>query len=491
LLVLFFFKTPGKSLTTDKDSLELDFHPKSKYISISSRFEEVQKAELVGKYYDYGIDTDGNGKYDYLAINVSLSVTVPGTYQVQIENLLDPMSQVIPISNETSSTLASGIHNVTVKLRTAMIFISKRDGPYTLGYVELTDTSTYTQLGYASRPYKTHLAYRYTDFNPPGARLTGKYYDIGLDTTGNGIYNYLLIIVTLNVTEPGNYDVVVDVHTSTGAHLIQNNTFGYMTNGIQNVSIWLNGATIYENQEDGPYQIDDAAVYDEMGYYHDYYDYTFLDWQKQPHKTKDYSFNEFEVGVNATTSSNILPPESRWGRFISALKQNAVSIMIMALGILILTSGAIYIKHRYRNDPNQPEIKSKSLNHISKQKKEKEIKPNIERLLTIADTDFSTVQGTSPILLQEKFKKLNGNMIEILFVLLENHPTPLTHSNLAVSSGLGKSTLTYSLTRLEELEFIYRHPWKEDFRFIEIGLAPQGIELVTILRQRIENHFLG
>ena len=76
-------------------------------------------------------------------------------------------------------------------------------------------------------------------------------------------------------------------------------------------------------------------------------------------------------------------------------------------------------------------------------------------------------------------------MIMILFILIEHNPTLLTHSELVNISNVGKSTLTYSLTRLEHLGFIFRRPRKENFRFIEVGLTQQGIELVTELRQRI------
>ncbi|MFX0197851.1 MAG: MarR family winged helix-turn-helix transcriptional regulator [Candidatus Hodarchaeota archaeon] len=467
---------------------------------------QMPKASLVGSYYDRGVDTDGDSKYDFLAIEITLNITDPGTYQVCIENLQDPTFQIIHISNETISTLSSGFQNITVWLRTTMMVVSGLDGPYTLLYVELTDTNTYSMLDYAKQPYTTHFSYRYTDFDPPGARLTGAYYDIGLDTDGDSTYNFLAIIATLNVSEAGNYDVVVDLHARSGIHLVQNDTYGYLTEGLQNVTIWLNGAAIYKAASDGPYQLDDVAIYDEFNYYHDYYDYNFLDWQKQSFITGHYSFTDFDkdaVGVDTPPNSS---SESRWLYFIKELRTNTLAIVAVCLGMIVLVSISSYvIIQGYLNKTQQSSnkepiiknnqrgiqsIKTESQDRSFEQKRGEGTKSQVQDFPTLASNKFTSVLRTS-ILLQEKLKKLNGNMITILFILIDHHPTLLTHSELVDLSNVGKSTLTYSLTRLEHLGFIHRRPRKEDFRFIEVGLTPQGMELVTELRQRIEITFLN
>ena len=467
---------------------------------------QMPKASLVGSYFDSGVDTDGDSKYDFLAIEVTLNITDPGTYQVSIENLLDPTFQIIHISNETISTFSSGLQNITVWLQTTMMVISGLDGPYTLLYVELMDTRTYIRLDYAKQPYTTRFTYRYTDFDPPGARLTGAYYDKGLDTDGDGTYNYLVIITTLNVSEAGNYDVVVDLHTRGGIHLVQNDTYGYLTVGLQNVTIWLNGAAIYKAASDGPYHLDDVAIYDELDYYHDYYDYNFLDWQKQPYVTGPYSFTDFDgdtVGANPSPNTST---ESRWIHFFKELRANTLMVLAVGLGVITLVSIASYVilqgylnkTHRSwakeskirKNQNGIQSIKSESSGRSFERKQGEGTKSHVKDFPTLANKEFSSVLRTS-ILLQKKFKKINGNMIMILFILIEHHPTPLSHSELVDLSNLGKSTLTYSLTRLEHLEFIYRRPRKEDFRFIEVGLTQHGIKLVTELRQRIEITFMN
>ncbi len=42
---------------------------------------------LTGVFDDYGVDTDSDGKFDYLAIDVQVQVTVVGEYTVYIEYL--------------------------------------------------------------------------------------------------------------------------------------------------------------------------------------------------------------------------------------------------------------------------------------------------------------------------------------------------------------------------------------------------------------------
>ncbi len=504
LLVILMLRQPRRGFWTQERQFWPQERMQSGVVNAEELSFQMSKASLVGSYYDRGIDTDGDSKYDYLAIEVTLNITDPGTYQIRIENLRDPTFQIIHISNETISTLSSGLQNITVWLRTTIMFISGLNGPYTLLYVELMDTLIYTKLDYARQPYTTRFTYRYTDFDPPGAMLTDKYYDMGYDTNGDGIYNYLVIIMTLNVSETGYYDVVVDLHTINGIHLVQNDTYGYLTVGIQNVTIWLKGAAIYGGASDGPYLLDDVAIYDELNYYHDYYDYQFLDWQKQPYMTGPYSFTDFNGDIVTPNSHSNTSPESRWILFFKELRTNTLAVLAVGLGLITLVSIASYvILHGYLNKRQQIwDIESKIQNSqrvIQSTKTNiqshfewkggEETKSHVHDFSTLTSNELTSVLETS-ILMQEKFKKLNGNMIMILFILIEHHPTLLTHSELVDLSNVGKSTLTYSLTRLEHLGLINRRIRKEDFRFIEVGLTQQGIELVMELRQLIESTFL-
>ncbi len=448
---------------------------------------QVSKTSLTGDYYDRGVDLNGDATYDYLIIDVTLNVTDPGTYQIQLENLLDPTSQVIHLSNETVSMLSSGLQNVSIWLRAAIIFNSGLDGPYTLGYVELLDTQTYTQLDYANQPYTTNNAYLYAEFDTPSARLVGSYYDMGLDNNDDGIYDYLLIMVTLNVTESGYYDVVIDLHARDGTHLVQNDTFADLSIGLQNVSIYLQGAAIYELGKNGPYIIDDVAVYDELDYYHDYYDYEFLDRQTQAYVTENYDFTDFNSEPSGL-NPNIFT-KRRWIPFITNQNLIILVVLVVGLGVILFITTARYKRFSSTTPKTIHNDSSKTQTELSVLSRQSRSDSDPTNILEQTGNDISSLRETSPFLLQEKFKKLNGTMIVILFVLLDHHPAPLTHSELANLSEVGKSTLTYSLTRLEQLGFIHRRPKKEDFRFIEVGLKPQRIELVKELRQRIGEQF--
>ncbi len=270
------------------------------------------------------------------------------------------------------------------------------------------------------------------------------------------------------------------------------------------MTIWLNGFTIYGLASDGPYLLDDVAIYDEFNYFHDYYDYKFLDWQKQPYITDSYSFTDFDGDVVGTNPPSNTSPKSRWSQFYKELRTNTLAVLAVGLGVITLVSIASYvIIHGYLNKTQQIwDIESKiRKNQRLKQstktddkgssfewKPREGSKSQKQAISTLTNNEFISVLETS-ILMQEKFKKLNGNMIMILFILIEHYPTLLTHSELVNLSNVGKSTLTYSLTRLENLELINRQIKKEDFRFIEVGLTQQGIELVTELRQLIETTF--
>jgi hypothetical protein len=76
----------------------------------------VPSASFTCRTFDRGLDTDGNGLYDYLEVKVEVNITQPDLYSVSIENLLDSKDNYLWIQNETTVGLNAGIHNVTVLL---------------------------------------------------------------------------------------------------------------------------------------------------------------------------------------------------------------------------------------------------------------------------------------------------------------------------------------------------------------------------------------
>jgi hypothetical protein len=68
-------------------------------------------AYLTGRVYDYGVDTDHDGLFDYLQTNVQVNVTEAGTYQVSVQGLAGNNSnQVYDYKVSSPLNLNEGIH---------------------------------------------------------------------------------------------------------------------------------------------------------------------------------------------------------------------------------------------------------------------------------------------------------------------------------------------------------------------------------------------
>ncbi len=150
---------------------------------------------------DYGYDTDVDGDFDYLVVDVAVD-SIAGGYLSVSANLLD----------------AGGMESVTYSWETVMapvgpsvvsayfdgedIYESMIDGPY-LVEIGLYDNDGYS-IGFDT--YDTS-AYSHTDFDEPAAMFVPPHSDYARDDDSNGMYDCLVVNVTVEVFEPGYYTI--------------------------------------------------------------------------------------------------------------------------------------------------------------------------------------------------------------------------------------------------------------------------------------------
>ncbi len=288
---------------------------------------------LTGVFDDYGVDTDSDGKFDYLAIDVQVQVTVVGEYTVYIE-YLNGSGAFINVYNETVVDILSvGTQYITVYLNGETIHDRGADGPYTIEYVELNfDNGTHWADDYIEYPYTTG-AYSYTDFDTPGPTiddpyLTGVYDEYGVDTNGNSKYEFLAIDVEFNATLTGTYDVFAgELIGENSTYIYTSNTteFEVLTPDVYTVTVYLDGREIYASGANGPYTLWSASI--QLGSMYDsdwtpivtrYYDYTdfepseevvqstltgtFSDSGLDTNANSKYEYLEIDVELNITTA---------------------------------------------------------------------------------------------------------------------------------------------------------------------------------------------
>lgn len=147
------------------------------YYNISVLEGHIPPAEFNDVYSDYGEDTEGDGLYNYLTIDVGVNVTNAGNYQVSGE-LYETGTYNHVCYAYKSVYLTQGTQTAQLKFDDIKIRNNGYNGTFDLKYLYLYDPSTGDQLDYLYDAYTTSY-YNYTDFQAfpryigvaPGAKL--------------------------------------------------------------------------------------------------------------------------------------------------------------------------------------------------------------------------------------------------------------------------------------------------------------------------------
>src|SRR5439155_1732779 len=118
------------------------------------------QGQFAPPHSDAGVDTNGNGLFDFLQVDASVNVTEAGTYNIQA-GLYDPFGGPITFVGVTVS-LTPGIQSVALDFSGIQIYSHGVNGPYR---VDLTASDRSFRL-LDSDTYTTG-AYLYTDFEQP------------------------------------------------------------------------------------------------------------------------------------------------------------------------------------------------------------------------------------------------------------------------------------------------------------------------------------
>jgi len=93
-------------------------------------------ASLTGTFTDEGVDTDGDGAYNYLKLGVEVNVTAPGTYKVDAGGLYDQIPNWVSLLTVNTSYLDAGIHTVNIWLNGTGIYVAGVN-PYYIAGIKL------------------------------------------------------------------------------------------------------------------------------------------------------------------------------------------------------------------------------------------------------------------------------------------------------------------------------------------------------------------
>jgi len=258
-------------------------------------------AVLTGVIFDQGIDTDGNGFFDFLEVGVEVNVSGVGDYIIEVDGLLTGDYEYIWVSNSQQISLDMGVQVVNTLLDGPTICASGLN-PTNISRIILRN-SMYTILGELEM-IPLSREYMYTEFEGPAVMLTGVIIDQGIDTNEDGIFEYLEIGVEVNVTEAGTYIVEVKgLMTTDNSYIGVGASQSVSLNvGSQVVYVRLNGITIFASGLN-PAKVSNVVLYDESRNY--------IGSLSDAPLSRTYSYTEFGTPVQVTVGVKV----SDWAKY--------------------------------------------------------------------------------------------------------------------------------------------------------------------------------
>ncbi|CAD7767005.1 MAG: Subtilase family protein [Candidatus Argoarchaeum ethanivorans] len=289
--------------------------------NLATRYVEVPKAVLIDVYADYGIDLDGDGLYNYLAIDVGVNVAEAGYYYLY--GNLETLKEFYITSASNNTYLPVGKQNITLLFNGIDIRRIDLNGPYTLSNLRLRD-NYWNTVDKRLKAYNTSF-YDSKEFQLPKAMFTDVYNDTGVDTDNDGYYNYLSIDIGVNVSESGYYHWYGELYDGYGESIAYEGNSSYLENGTQIIQLNFDGFMIRKHNVDGPYYLKYLRLYDDDyvqqdgrhdAYVTSYYEY--IDFQPPSAEFNDvysgngtdtdgdglYDYLTIDVGVNVTKAGN-------------------------------------------------------------------------------------------------------------------------------------------------------------------------------------------
>jgi hypothetical protein len=238
---------------------------------------ELPPAKFILPHSDYGLDTDSDGNFDYLVVNVTVNVSVAGTYRVS-GYLNDSIPN--PIDSDFNLTfLDAGDQVVQLYFDGMSIYRNGENSPYTVDLHLYDDSSNWMD----SDTYIIN-GYTFGQFQVPGAAFEPPHSDYGLDTDSDGKFNYLVVNVTINVSVAGFYQLDGDLLYGSSNWIDSDSNYTFLPVGIQIVELRFEGWKIYVEGETGQYTV-------ELDLYNDSLIWLYSD----VHTTNPYTYDEFQL----------------------------------------------------------------------------------------------------------------------------------------------------------------------------------------------------
>ncbi|MHA2108698.1 MAG: NosD domain-containing protein, partial [Candidatus Hodarchaeales archaeon] len=229
--------------------------------SSNEKFENSLNANITGRYWDYGNDTDEDGKFNHLIILVEIIITYEWTYNITVD--LKSSTSYYSWQESISGNWSIGFQNVSLSLNVAEIYSEKLTTSFTIVSSQITMDSIFIDDDY---PNYTTQIYAYSDFDPPKVYYTGESFLSTWDGNSNGYLDEFDFHARFTVTVEGYYSLNLSYHTTADNYsswVITSQRF-YLMSG-SNIPFILRPELLYIREVNTTYSFDSIHIKDEDG----------------------------------------------------------------------------------------------------------------------------------------------------------------------------------------------------------------------------------
>lgn len=228
--------------------LGLTLFPSASATAIEPPIVNQAAATFRPPHSDRGFDSDGDGKFEYLLLEVNVSVTVAGFYRVE-GYLSDPPPITFFLYSAGEPFLDVGPQSILLAYDGPAVNATGVDGPYTVELF-LSDATTLQEL--ANDSYFTR-AYSHLDFEAPMGTLAPPFTETLIDADGDGRFNFLAVDVGIAVSVPRAFSLLGQLFDRAGSVSLGSFNESFLDVGVQTLRLSFSGARLNTSAVDGPY----------------------------------------------------------------------------------------------------------------------------------------------------------------------------------------------------------------------------------------------
>ena len=221
-------------------------------------------ARLAETKADAGVDTNADGLFEWIGVDIGVVVDTAATYEVFVS--LRSNSSSSELTAAARAMLAVGDQAIQVRFSAADIRkVLAADGPWEVRDVRLVPVST---DGIATGVVADRIddlgptrAYSLAQLQRPVTQIIAGMTERGVDTNGNGLFDLLQTTFQVDTLRAGSYTWTGTLRSADGAALSVASGQGSLAAGTTTLGFTFDGKSIGSSGVDGPYGLFDVAVY--------------------------------------------------------------------------------------------------------------------------------------------------------------------------------------------------------------------------------------